>query len=76
MIKEYTGTVCTYTSINPKLYSKKRNYVKPLHKKEELFLKEEFSLANRKEKINNLVEVERFNSPNQSKSFDLMTKLN
>jgi hypothetical protein len=51
MIKEYTGTVCTYTSINPKLYPKKRNQIKPLHKEEEMFFKEEFSLANRKEKI-------------------------
>jgi hypothetical protein len=39
MIKEYTGTVCTYTSINPKLYPKKRNQIKPLHKEEEMFLK-------------------------------------
>jgi hypothetical protein len=51
MLKEYTGTVCIYTSINPNLCPKKRNLTKPLYKEEELFLKEEFSLANEKEKI-------------------------
>ncbi len=52
MLKEYyTGTVWIHTSINPNLCTKKRSYTKPLYKEEELFLKEEFSLANRKEKI-------------------------
>jgi hypothetical protein len=51
MLKEYTGTVCIHTYQSTEEELNKAQSLCPLYKEEELFLKEELSLANGKEKI-------------------------